>query len=256
MLDRIQKYGPLNTHDLVKVVALIIMTIDHVGAYLAPDDMWWRAVGRITFPVWFFLIGYARSTKIGTELLWGAVILMASNLWAYYPMFPLNALVSIIVCRLLLRVAERFSLIEKHPLECIVALFFLNVPFTLLWEYGMVAVMFAFGGRMVRLGLRGWKYALFWSISVCIFLLWQAHMFDFNHEQMAFATFGTIAVCLWLYQYEQQVLTVTLPPAIDGCVKLLSRYSLQYYVLHRVLFQMIGAYVLMNHAHIVRLFYE
>lgn len=254
MLQRIGKYGPLNTHDLVKVVALLIMTIDHVGAYLQPDELWWRAVGRITFPVWFFLIGYARSNRIGTELWWGAVVLMAANLWAYYPFFPLNALISIMVCRLLLRVADRYALVEKRPLECFVVLLFLNIPLTLLWEYGMVAVMYAFGGRMVRLGCRNLRHALFWVFATLAFLLWQFHIFDFSDEQAAFVLFGTAAVCVWLYQYEQADLGWQLPRGIDWVVKLLSRYSLHYYVVHRVLFQLVGTYVLLNRDMVVKLF--
>ena len=256
MFSRIEKYGALNSHDLVKVVALVIMTIDHVGAYLLPDDLWWRAVGRITFPVWFFLIGYARTNRIGADLRWGAVILIGANLWAYYPLFPLNALVSIMVCRLLLRLADRFALIEKRPLECFVVLFFANVVLTLFWEYGTLAVMFAFGGRMVRMGLVGWTYALFWVLATLSFVLWQSAAFDFTQTQLAFVTFGTAAVCVALYNYEQADLGVRLPRAIDFTVKLLSRYSLEYYVVHRVLFQMIAAYLLVNHAHVFRLFYE
>jgi len=49
----------LTTHHLFKAFALVIMTIDHVGAFLYPDDLWWRAVGRIATPIWFFLVGYA-----------------------------------------------------------------------------------------------------------------------------------------------------------------------------------------------------
>lgn len=255
MLTRLEKYGALNSHDLVKFVALLIMTIDHIGAYLLPDELWWRAVGRITFPVWFFLIGYARSTKISTELLWGVVILMASNLWAYYPMFPLNALVSIILCRLVLRLSDRYALAEKHPLTCWVAFLFFNIPLILLWEYGMIAVMYAFCGRMVQQGLRSHAHKAFWVLSTFAFLFWQAHVFDFTEAQMLFVTFGTASVCVWLYHYEQEPLPLHLPRAADFAVKLLSRYSLQYYVAHRVVFQMVGAYVLHNHPHITRLFY-
>ncbi len=256
MLARIEKYGVLNSHDVVKFLALVIMTIDHVGAYLQPDELWWRAVGRITFPVWFFLIGYARSNRIGTELWWGVLILMLGNMLAYYPLFPLSALLSIIVCKLCLRVADRFHLLEKHPLECLVALFILNIPLTLFWEYGMIAVMFAFAGRMVRLGLKRSIHIAFWIGITFTFLLWQAHLFDFDETQLAFVTFGTAAVCVMLYQYEQSDYVYPLPKPVDFTVKLLSRYSLQYYVIHRVVFQLVGAYLLHTHAHVARLFYE
>lgn len=255
-LEKLQKYGVLNSHDVLKFVALVIMTIDHVGAYFAPDELWWRAVGRITFPVWFFLIGYARSTRIGTDLLWGFVVVLAANQFTYHPLFPMNALLSIIICRLCLRLADRYGLLEKHPMECLVALVFLNVPLILFWEYGMIAVMYAFAGRMVRLGLSGWKYKLFWVAITLVFLLYQAHFFAFDDAQLAFATFGTMAVCMVLFHYEMRDYALRLPRLCEATVKLLSRYSLQYYVVHRVVFQLIGAYVLHTHLLVGRLFYE
>jgi TraX protein len=256
IFSRIDKYGALNTHDVIKLVALIIMTIDHVGAYLLPDELGWRMVGRMTFPVWFFLVGYARNTRIGTELLWGMVILMAVGVQCYYPLFPLNALASIAICRLLLRVAERFSLIEKRPIECFVVMLFLNIPLTLFWEYGMIAVMFAFGGRMVRLKLRNYAHGLFWIFSTLAFLVWQKSGFGFNEMQMVFVTVTTSIVCYYLYHYEQAEIRTPLPRALDVTAKLFSRYSLQYYVLHRVVLQVIGTYVLHTHPLVARLFYD
>jgi hypothetical protein len=255
MLSRITKYGALNTHDVIKLVALVCMTIDHVGAYFLPDESGWRVIARMTIPVWFFLVGYAKTTRIGTELLWGMVILMAVGVQCYYPLFPLNALVSIAICRLLLRVAERFSLLEKRPIECFVVMLFLNIPLTLFWEYGMIAVMFAFGGRMVRLKLRTRAHGLFWIFSVLAFLLWQQNGFSFNDVQLAFVAISTLIVCLYLYYYEQTEIRMKLPRALDFIVKLLSRYSLQYYVLHRAVFQVIGTYVLHTHPLVMRLFY-
>lgn len=54
----------VTSYDLLKCAAVIIMVIDHVGFYFYPENLWFRAVGRIGFPVWFFLVGYARGRDI------------------------------------------------------------------------------------------------------------------------------------------------------------------------------------------------
>lgn len=40
----------------LKILAMITMTIDHVGAYLLPDVLWLRIVGRLAFPIYAFMI--------------------------------------------------------------------------------------------------------------------------------------------------------------------------------------------------------
>lgn len=254
MLSRIEKYGVLNTHDLVKVMAVLFMTIDHVGAYMMPGELWLRALGRFAFPMFFLLVGYGRSTRIGQELWWGAWILLLVQIATYYPIFPLNALVSVMVCRWALRLDDRYRLAERFPLESVAVLFFFNFFCQLFWEYGGMAVMFAFAGRMVQRGYRDRRHIAFWVVTVVTYLLWQDASFAFTPLQLGVVVVGVIAVCVWFYQYEQREFALRLPRAADFSLKLLSRYSLQYYVLHRAVFQLVGAYVLQNHAHVGRLF--
>ena len=65
----------LTSHDLLKAFAVIIMVIDHAGYYFFPDQEWWRAIGRIGFPIWFFLVGHARGRVISRKLIIGAGLL-------------------------------------------------------------------------------------------------------------------------------------------------------------------------------------
>ncbi len=34
--------APLTAYDLLKTLAIILMVVDHIGAYFFPDQMWWR----------------------------------------------------------------------------------------------------------------------------------------------------------------------------------------------------------------------
>ena len=44
------------TGNQLKLLAVITMTIDHVGAYLLPQILWLRIVGRLAFPIYAFMI--------------------------------------------------------------------------------------------------------------------------------------------------------------------------------------------------------
>jgi uncharacterized membrane protein len=53
-------------YDLLKLVALLAMTLDHLGAYLYPDIPELRVIGRAAAPIFCFLVG------IGVGVIFGA----------------------------------------------------------------------------------------------------------------------------------------------------------------------------------------
>lgn len=44
----------MNQNDFLKCVAVITMTIDHIGAVFFPHLLWLRAIGRISFPLFAY----------------------------------------------------------------------------------------------------------------------------------------------------------------------------------------------------------
>lgn len=40
----------------LKILACISMVIDHLGAVVYPDALWMRYVGRLSFPIFAFLL--------------------------------------------------------------------------------------------------------------------------------------------------------------------------------------------------------
>ncbi len=54
----------VTNYDVLKTLAVFLMIADHVGLYLYPDFEMLRVLGRLSLPIWFFLIGFARSRDV------------------------------------------------------------------------------------------------------------------------------------------------------------------------------------------------
>jgi len=84
--------------DILKSVALLIMIIDHLGYYFFPDQILWRAIGRAGLPVWFFLAGYSRPTRLWEpSLILGGSLICLAKVMFFGQALPLNALFSILI---------------------------------------------------------------------------------------------------------------------------------------------------------------
>ena len=50
--------------DLWKTLGLVLILFDHWAYYIQPDQDWMHAVGRGALPIFFFLIGFARTQHV------------------------------------------------------------------------------------------------------------------------------------------------------------------------------------------------
>lgn len=262
MLARLNKYGEANQHDWYKFIALIIMTIDHVGAYLYPHDLWYRALGRITFPVWFFLAGYPKGTKISLYLMFFVVLVLLANYFTYHPIFPLNALVSIIACRLTIALLYKLGtkFLYDNLIPIFVMLVFLYVVFLPMFEYGSLAIAYAIFGHIIRLKHDGqwptktkngrdihpiWNRAnLYIILCLIAFVGTQNFMdFEFNIWQILYVTIGTTICVYKLANFQPYTPLKFKNPVILNLIKLGSRYSLEYYFLHRAILMSMALWI-------------
>ena len=241
--DKTERYGAINTHDVAKFIALIIMTIDHIGAYCYPDELWWRAIGRITFPVWFFLVGYARSQSLPRQLLIVAALLVLVHPFVGQPVFTVNALVSIIICRLCVRWVEARGWLFTRPGEIGAVCAALWLPTIFFFEYGGLGVAFALWGAMARLEPASRVTRNFAIFCLIFFLVTQLLGEDYDRWQSLFIIVGT-SLCCW------QLTKFDIHPVATGHhgswwavgVRFISRESMWYYAIHRVFLQAFAAY--------------
>lgn len=68
--------GPtVGSTDLLKLAGLVLVVVDHVGLFFAPDQEAWRVAGRCAAPIFFFLIGYTGARPVPwTWLVLGALL--------------------------------------------------------------------------------------------------------------------------------------------------------------------------------------
>ncbi|NRB10010.1 MAG: hypothetical protein HRU35_00080 [Rickettsiaceae bacterium] len=69
-----QKYQT-NYQDLLKMMAMITMVIDHLGLYFFPDLVIMRIIGRYTMPIFCFFVGYNYHKGVSFKILIAGIIL-------------------------------------------------------------------------------------------------------------------------------------------------------------------------------------
>lgn len=239
----------ITSYDLLKAFAVITMIVDHVGVYFYPDDLWWRAAGRLSAPVWLFLIGYARSRDIPQRLWVYGLVLIAANYVCGMSILPLNILFSILCIRLILdKIMKVFFRGAEQAILLFVVLCLLMIPTYMMADYGTMGLMFAIFGYLVRHkeGERGAAMPVIVTTGLfCVFIYttmgWL--VFDFTFVQAAFVFIGVSATLAMLSQFRSRTyprLTATLSAPFVFMVQILGRRTLEVYTLHILMFSLVA----------------
>jgi hypothetical protein len=239
----------LTTLDVLKTWALVLMVVDHIGFYFLPETgaflaegdphLWWRAFGRLCVPVWFFLIGYARTRDLSPPLWVAAGIVLASSLVCGLWVFPLNILFTMILIRLIIDPVGEFALRSTGHLAITITLIILSSFHTFfLVEYGSVGLLVALPSYLERLPIN----ILYWS-SWFLLLAIQSMFFSFDRTQLAVVALGTAGILYILQNLQVRELPETaarLGPGPTFIVQMLGRQTLWFYVIHIIVFRAIA----------------
>jgi hypothetical protein len=237
----------ITSYDLLKTFAVIIMVVDHLGYYFFDDELWWRAVGRIGFPVWFFLVGHSTGRDLPTRLIVAACILQVVHSSVGLSFFPLNALFTIICIRLVMDPLMRFALQSRTRLWVLsIGLAVIAMPSYVLMEYGTLGLITAMFGYFVRhrQTINDDKLVIsFMLFALLTFVFYQQVNFGFSLTQFTFMALGTAAVRYSLLNFKAlgyPGLTARCPAALSMFFRLCGRRTLEIYVVHLVIFDAIG----------------
>lgn len=139
--------APVTTTDALKVAALLIILVDHVGHFLAPDETWLRVIGRLGAPIFFFLIGFAKTRSVPwTWLALGAALTAVDIVWnGGWRNAELNILFNFAIIRLAAPWIER------------------TIDRSAWWLLPIIAFLLGglfWAGSIVEYGAEGWLIAL------------------------------------------------------------------------------------------------
>ncbi len=243
------RFSPyLTSYDFLKFFAVVTMIVDHIGFFFFPDLDWMRVIGRMSFPVWMFLIGYAKTREIPKSMWIGCLVLLASNIVMGEYVFPLNILALMIVMRLTLDGLARIVFKNKEGLfYSFLILSILALPLYMLIEYSTLGVLLALLGYAARhrgetcLGPVAEK--IYFTAVMTIVASSQIFIFHFLGVlgYSAFAGFMAVGVMLYLFKpQEYPVLTSRMPFPFRWVLQFCGRYSLEIYVVHVIAFAAIA----------------
>lgn len=134
------------SQEALKLIACVTMLLDHIGAALLPQHGWLRAIGRIAFPIYCFLLAegfhYTRNRKkYGLRLLAGMLLselpfdllFYGRIYWGYQ-----SVMVTLFIAFLMLCFLEK---IPNLGLKCLAVLPFCLLAELMYTDYGGAGVL-------------------------------------------------------------------------------------------------------------------
>ncbi|MGB4056885.1 MAG: TraX family protein [Alphaproteobacteria bacterium] len=240
----------ITSYDFLKFFAVATMIVDHLGAYFYPDDMWWRAVGRLSAPVWLFLIGFAKSRDLSPPLWVGASLLVVASFLFGGNIFPANILILFVFIRPLIDKVAVYMLSDYGRMIAVSAILFTGSLVTAFFmDYGSIGFLVALYGYMARRRVDGNPVSAevyFASFVFLSYFLFAYATFDFSSSQAHFTLLAIGVVFFALYYFKPVVFSGqferTCPGWIKAVLRVTGRRSLEIYVGHLLLFKCLAAF--------------
>lgn len=241
MLSKLNKYGPLNSIDAWKCLAILTMFIDHAGMFFFAENIYLRAIGRLSAPIWFFFVGmHFDKGSNKTLLIYGLVMAAALSAITQKPDLD-NVLLSVLMVKLILQFSHQRNITKNIHYIAILwagfAFMFITIPFI---EYGSIGFLFAYCGYLHKIGYKPRSTAIFFAGTGLIYLYSQQWTLHHPSLPMLVTALALIPLMAQLYRFKYKTYQSTGVGVI--CMKFLSRYSMEIYLLHLVVLTAITHY--------------
>lgn len=239
MLNRLTRYGPANSYDLLKAIAIITMIIDHFGFFFFPEYTFLRAIGRIAFACFAFAVGFNQKYQFSYNLLVMALIMLGANLiWqnqqiAWYNYLQSSIFFSFLIIRFTLE--KLTKIINQQNIWYIISwLIFFDLPARLIFSYGCSGIAIALSGYCLSKfngNLLSQKILL---VVLLEYFIVEVIFFKFEFAEISILSLLMILVYLSLKHFTINAISVK--PQFQKFIMFLSRYSMEIYFIHFELF--------------------
>jgi hypothetical protein len=179
-------------------------------------------------------------------LLAGALVVLASHMLNGIPVFPLNILFTILLCRAMMGWLEKRPHLTNDTLMLWVVMLVFYIPSMLLVEYGSLGMIFAMLGYYQRQEREAFSVRMAWLFCVGFWVYMQAVLFGFSAPQVMILMIETMCLALALSRFSMQDYPLPAhhatpsPTWQEKLVILASRNTLLLYVVHVVIMQSIA----------------
>ena len=134
--------------DWLKAAAIILVLVDHFGYFFMESDLWWSVLGRFAAPIFFFLVGYAKSRTIPIHWIGlGVCLTLLDSSNADWEWVAPNILLSFVLIRFAYRYLEKP--LQRYPR--------LSAAFIV----SMLIAVLPIAAQLFDYGAEGWLWALF-----------------------------------------------------------------------------------------------
>jgi peptidoglycan/LPS O-acetylase OafA/YrhL len=248
----------LTTTDLLKVIGVAAFLLDHYGLYFDPDQGWWRVFGRLAVPIFFFLIGFARSRQIPWTWIALGSVLTALEVWTSWDEglkgMSLNILFNFLILRLaVLPLMERIMLAQWRwlalPILVIGCVLLIGVSDRVV-EYGTGGWLWALLGLSLRLAQEGEGHTpsslrRWIPVALAVVAAVACVVRESIDHQFAIAQIVTLATMIavltpGLLVFRRAALSVQPPAPIAPFFRFCGRYSLEIYAVTLLAMQVTG----------------
>lgn len=239
----------VTTTDLLKVAALGLILIDHIGHYLLPDWPVLRVIGRLGAPIFFFLIGFAKTRTIPYRwLVLGVVLTGVDYLWTGdIGMTLLNILFNFALIRIALPLVERNMIDAWWRLGALLALCLIAIPFVgEVLEYGAQGWLFALAGLLHRRVLdesEAWRLRrdIAGLVALGASVVTERHDYDFDLGMTALLVVLMAVLAVGMREFRRGDLARQPGEKAGALMRFCGRYSLEIYAAQIILLASVGA---------------
>jgi hypothetical protein len=235
--------------DALKALALLLMLFDHWAHYVAPEQDWMHALGRGALPIFFFLIGFARTERVPWFWLAAGVLLTALD-WLRMGRdiddVTFNILLSFAVIRWAMPLVERHvmgaGVKARHWRTALLVALLLGLSHVadMVIDYGSSGWLLALVGRAHRLALESgpdkardpaWLgRRLIGAIATLFFVANEIHDYEFATVDAFVAAGSIIAASALLLRFRRVDLGWQPPAALADMLRFCGRRSLEIYI--------------------------
>jgi peptidoglycan/LPS O-acetylase OafA/YrhL len=238
LADPVRPPPPVTTTDALKAVALGLILVDHIGHYLADDWPILRVIGRLGVPVFFFLIGFAKSRDIPWRwLVLGLVLTAVDFIWlGGLDGLQLNILFNFALIRLALPLIERHAIGPFWRMAVLMAAFVALMPLVNpILEYGTEGWLFAMFGLLLRRSRDGtgshpdWQVLAAGLFAFAAYGLVECIDYAFSPLHAGLLLIGLGGLLVTLLRFERRDLAWVPGARVGAWLRFCGRYSLEIY---------------------------